>query len=88
MTSPATPKSARSTRSSDKAEPAASYESALDELENLVAQLENGQLPLDQLLGHYQRGAELLAFCRARLDAVEHQIKVLEDGEPKPWDGQ
>ena len=42
--------------------------------------IESGQLPLDQLLGGYQRGAELLEFCRDRLQAVEDQIKVLEDG--------
>jgi len=63
-----------------------SYEAALSELEQLVSQLDAGQLPLEQLLTHYQRGAELLAFCRARLDAVENQIKVLEGGELKPWD--
>lgn len=67
---------------------APSYEAALEELEQLVAQLDAGQLPLDQLLTRYQRGAELLGFCRDRLQAVENQIKVLEDGEPKPWDGQ
>ena len=53
-----------------------------------MAQLEGGQLPLDQLLTRYQRGAELLAFCRSRLEAVENQIKVLEGGELKPWDSQ
>ncbi len=40
------------------------YEAALAELENLVSDLESGQLPLDQLLTGYQRGAQLLAFCR------------------------
>ena len=64
----------------------ATYEAALQELEGLVSGLESGQLPLDQLLTRYQRGAELLAFCRARLEAVENQIKVLEGGELKPWD--
>ncbi len=63
----------------------ASYEAALDELETLVAQLESGQLPLDQLLTGYQRGAELLKFCRDRLEAVENQIKVLEGNQLKPW---
>lgn len=63
----------------------ASYEAAQQELERLVDQLESGQLPLDQLLHAYQRGAQLLAFCRDRLDAVENQIKVLEAGELKPW---
>ncbi|MDZ4102420.1 MAG: exodeoxyribonuclease VII small subunit [Hydrogenophaga sp.] len=70
----------------DTAPIAASYEAALQELEQLVSQLDAGQLPLDQLLTRYQRGAELLAFCRARLEAVENQIKVLEGGELKPWD--
>jgi exodeoxyribonuclease VII small subunit len=64
-----------------------SYEAALDELERLVAQLDAGQLPLDQLLSQYQRGATLLAFCRERLDAVEQQIQVLEGQTLKPWDG-
>jgi exodeoxyribonuclease VII small subunit len=64
---------------------AATYEDALSELERLVAAMEGGQLPLDQLLASYKRGAELLNFCRARLEAVEQQVKVLEDGELKPW---
>lgn len=85
---PATPaKTPRGSRAAASAEQPASYEAALEELEQLVAQLDAGQLPLDQLLSRYQRGAELLAFCRERLQAVENQIKVLEDGEPKPWDG-
>ena len=62
------------------------YEDALAELESLVARMEAGALPLDQLLGHYQRGAQLLQFCRGRLDAIEGQVKVLEDGQLKPWD--
>ncbi|MBA4195192.1 MAG: exodeoxyribonuclease VII small subunit [Comamonadaceae bacterium] len=64
----------------------ASYEAALEELEQLVAQLDAGQLPLDQLLVRYQRGAFLLAFCRERLTAVENQIQVLEGQQTKPWD--
>ena len=66
------------------AEPA-SYEAALEELEQLVARIESGQLPLDQMLAGYQRGATLLAFCRHRLDAVQDQIKVLDDGQLQPW---
>lgn len=65
----------------------ASYEDALVELERLVATMEAGQLPLDQLLGSYQRGAELLGYCRSRLQAVESQVKLLEDGELKVWEG-
>ena len=63
----------------------ATYEDALSELERLVAAMEGGQLALDKLLENYRRGAELLNFCRARLEAVEQQVKVLEDGQLKPW---
>ena len=64
----------------------ATYEEALAELEQLVAQMEAGALPLEQLLSSYQRGAALLQFCRDRLQAVEEQVKLLEDGQVKPWD--
>lgn len=66
---------------------APSYEQALTELERLVSAMEGQQLPLDQLLESYQRGAELLGFCRTRLQAVEQQVKVLEGGELKTWEG-
>jgi exodeoxyribonuclease VII small subunit len=65
--------------------PPVSYESALKELETLVSDMEAGELPLAQLLTGYQRGAELLAYCRAQLDAVEQQIKVLDNGSLKSW---
>jgi exodeoxyribonuclease VII small subunit len=63
----------------------ASYESAVQELEQLVARMESGQLALDDMLGAYQRGAVLLAYCRDRLAVVENQVRLLEDGEAKPW---
>jgi exodeoxyribonuclease VII small subunit len=63
----------------------ASYEAALAELESLVASMETGQLPLEGLLEGYRRGTELLQFCRSRLEAVEQQVKVLEDGQLKAW---
>jgi exodeoxyribonuclease VII small subunit len=66
-------------------EPPASYEDALAELDRLLAAMEGGQLPLDRLLESYQRGAVLLEFCRGRLQAVEQQVRVLEEGQLKPW---
>ncbi len=70
-----------------KAQPA-SYEEALAELERLVQAMESGQMPLDGLLDNYKRGAELLAFCRDRLQAVEGQVKVLEEGQLREWTGR
>ena len=68
------------------AEPAR-YEDALAELDRLVQAMEGNQLPLEGLLDNYRRGAALLAFCRSRLQAVEDQVKVLEDGQLKDWTG-
>jgi exodeoxyribonuclease VII small subunit len=73
------------TKASLKTTTPASYEAALAELEQMVAQLESGQLPLDQLMAGYQRGAELLKFCRSKLEAVEQQISVIDGEQLKPW---
>ena len=75
---------AKTSPSTSAAAAPASYEDALNELDRLVGAMEAGQLPLDRLLESYKRGAELLAFCRGRLEAVEQQVQLLEDGRLKP----
>lgn len=72
-------------RSTARPADAPTYEQALAELEQLVQAMEAGQMPLDRLLDSYRRGAELLTLCRDRLQAVEEQVKVLEEGQLKPW---
>jgi len=78
---------AKNSPSPTAAKEPASYEDALRELEQLVASMEGGQLPLDRMIDSYRRGAELLAYCRGRLEAVEAQVKLLEEGRLKPWNG-
>ena len=56
------------------------FESALAELENIVATMEAGQLPLEQLLSAYKRGAELLQFCQQALQDAQQQVRILEAG--------
>ena len=68
-----------------KSEQPVSYEAALQELEQLIAQIESGQLPLEQMLSGYQRAAELLGFCRSQLEAVQEQVKVLDEGKLSAW---
>ena len=63
----------------------ASYEEAVSELEALIARIDAGQLPLDQLFNQYQRGAYLLGFCRNRLQTLEQQIQVMDEGAMRPW---
>jgi exodeoxyribonuclease VII small subunit len=62
------------------AAPPKDYESALTELEALVAEMESGQLPLEASLTAYKRGAELLQYCRQQLADAEQQVKTLENG--------
>jgi exodeoxyribonuclease VII small subunit len=66
----------------------ATYEAAMQELEVLLGRFESGDLPLAELLTGYQRGAQLLQFCRDQLQAVEGQIKVLDQGSLKPWSAE
>ncbi len=58
----------------------ANFESATTELERIVADMESGQLTLEQSLASYQRGAELLQFCQAALNAAQQQVQILENG--------
>lgn len=62
------------------APPPKDYESALTELEAIVAEMESGQLPLEASLVAYKRGAELLHYCRQQLADAEQQVKILENG--------
>jgi exodeoxyribonuclease VII small subunit len=70
---------------SETPESARSFESALTELEALVARMESGDLPLNDSLAAYKRGAELLAYCQAALKDAEQQVQVLEKGLLQPF---
>jgi exodeoxyribonuclease VII small subunit len=66
-------------------DPTRTYESALTQLESLVARLDAGQLPLNEVLTQYKQGIELLNFCRGKLEQIESQVQVLEHGELARW---
>ncbi len=63
-----------------RSQKAQGYESAMAELEQIVADMEAGRLSLEDSLAAYKRGAELLAFCRSRLEDAQQQVRVLEEG--------
>ena len=66
-----------------------SFEQALSELENIVSQMESGQLPLEQSLAAYKRGTELLKFCQKSLADIEQQIQILDEaGKLQPYINQ
>ena len=64
-----------------------SFEQALAEIESIVTAMETGQLPLEQSLSAYKRGAELLQYCQAQLREAQQQVKVLEAGTLQNFSG-
>ena len=62
---------------------AASFESALEELEQLVERLESGDLPLDEALADFERGVKLTRECQQKLASAEQKVKVLMEEEGK-----
>ena len=55
------------------------FETALAELEKIVEAMEEGQMPLEQSLAAYKRGAELLKICQSQLQDAQQQVKILEN---------
>jgi exodeoxyribonuclease VII small subunit len=53
------------------------FETALAELERIVKQLEDGELPLEKSLELYERGVRLSRYCHGRLEDAEKRIEVL-----------
>ena len=56
---------------------ASNFESHLLELEAIVSQMETGNLPLEQSINAYQRGATLLQSCQKSLNDAEQQVRIL-----------
>lgn len=54
------------------------FEQALAALEQIVARMESGELPLEESLQAYEQGVKLAQVCQQRLDQVEQQVQVLQ----------
>ena len=59
---------------------AMSFEDALRALEDVVRQLESGEVPLDHSISLYERGEALRKHCQARLDAAQARIEKIVQG--------
>lgn len=61
------------------------FEEALAELEKVVGQLDSGDVPLDQSIALYERGAQLKAQCDAKLKAAEEKVaQITLDAKGQP----
>jgi exodeoxyribonuclease VII small subunit len=54
-----------------------SIEQAMERLENLVREMESGQLPLEQLIASYEEGVKLASQCQEKLDAAAKRIQII-----------
>ena len=55
------------------------FEATIAELESIIAQMESGNLPLDQSISAYKRGAALLQACQQTLTEAEQQVRILTE---------
>jgi exodeoxyribonuclease VII small subunit len=62
------------------------FEQAMAELDALVRAMESGEMPLDDSIAAYKRGAELAKYCQSKLAAAEQQLKVLDGESLRPLD--
>ena len=60
-----------------EAKPAPTFEASLAELEKVVHELENGDLPLERALELFERGVQLSECCRKQLEEAETRVEVL-----------
>ena len=58
------------------------FETAFDQLERIVNDLERGDLDLSASLAGYERGVSLLARCQSLLDGVDRKVALLTAVEP------
>ncbi len=74
---------------SEPEKPSASFETALQELESVVKQLESGDLPLEKALELFEKGMGLSDTCRLQLEEAETRVEILtrrgREMQPEPF---
>ena len=53
------------------------FEQSLKQLERIVQELEDGELPLEKAIKKFEEGIQLTKFCSAKLDETEKKISIL-----------
>ena len=56
----------------------ANFEDSLSQLEQLVKEMEDGNLSLDESLKHYEKGVQLTAICQKALSEAEQKVEILQ----------
>jgi exodeoxyribonuclease VII small subunit len=64
--------------------PNKSFEAALEELEQVIEQLESGEMALEDSLAAFEKGVGLVKYCNQKLNEVEKKVELLvKDKEGK-----
>ena len=63
------------------------FEKALERLEDVVAKMESGKLPLAEMMKYFEEGTQLAATCDKKLKELEKKIEILvkEDNQGGKW---
>ena len=70
---------AKTVPATSKTPPVADFEHSLDELEQLVAKMEGGDMSLDDSLASFERGIGLFRHCQQSLEQAELRVRLLLD---------
>lgn len=74
---------------SENPEESIDFEQALAELEQLVARMEEGEMPLEEALREFERGIRLSRRCQAALQEAQQKVEILMEkagGEVEPFE--
>ena len=74
---------------SEETNPALPFEAGLQELENIVREMESGELPLERALELFEKGMKLSEACRKQLEEAETRVELLvrkgDKVQPEPF---
>ena len=65
------------------AEEKKNFEDSLKKLEKLVAEMESGTLPLDEMMKRFEEGRRLVAFCTSELETIRQRIEKVTSVVPE-----
>lgn len=58
--------------------PPQNFETAINELEQIINRIENSEIDLEESINQYQNGIELIKFCQHKLRDIEQKVKILD----------
>lgn len=53
------------------------FEQAMEKLENIVSTMEQGGVPLDEMISKFEEGAKIAAYCQGKLASLKKKMEIL-----------